>query len=135
MFERTYTLRMRDSDAAGLIYFAEQFRIAHETFEEYLERLGFGFGTLLRDTAYVLPIVHAESDYRAPLHVGDRLTIRLDVERIGDSSFTLRYDLSHEDGRNVGTVKTVHVATDRATRQKVTLPFEVRELLQGLKNA
>ena len=132
MFERSYTIRMRDSDAAGLIYFAEQLRIAHETFEEYLESIGFGFGKLLNDTDYVFPIVHAESDYRAPLAVGDRLTIRLEVERIGETSFSLRYTLRRDDGADVGSVQTVHVATERSTRQKQPLPPYLRELLLAL---
>ncbi len=132
MFERSYTIRMRDSDAAGLIYFAEQLRIAHETFEEYLESIGVGFGRLLHEKDFVFPIVHAESDYRAPLSVGDRLTIRLEVERIGETSFTLRYALRREDGAEVGTVQTVHVATSRTTRNKVPLPASIRELLTAL---
>jgi 1,4-dihydroxy-2-naphthoyl-CoA hydrolase len=124
---------MRDTDAAGLIYFAEQLRIAHETFEAYLDFIGVGFASMLRGTPYIIPIVHTESDYHAPLFVGDRVTIQLQVERIGTTSFTLRFSLQREDGAHVGTVRTVHVSIDRQTRKKIPLPDAIKQMLTTLE--
>ena len=128
-YTKQYTIRMRDTDAAGLIYFAEQLRIAHETFEAYLDDKGLSFSYLLKTSPYMVPIVHAESDYRAPLFVGDKLDVQLCVDHIGTSSFTMRFDLTKEDGTTVGQAKITHVAIDRTTRKKIPVPEEIKEHL------
>ncbi len=133
MFSHTTTIRLHDTDAAGVLYFAHQFRIAHEAFEAYLQSVQFDIGNLLRTADYRVPIVHAEADYRAPLSVGDRVMIQLAVERIGDTSFTLVYRLVKQDGTQAGVVRTVHVSVDKESGQKRLLPDLLRTIVEGLK--
>jgi 1,4-dihydroxy-2-naphthoyl-CoA hydrolase len=133
VFSAAYTVRLRDTDAAGLLYFTEQLRVAHEAFEGFLEKEGFGIGHYLRRSTFLLPIVHAEADYSAPLFPGDQLAAELSCARIGNSSFTLRTRLRRAgDGGEVGTVKIVHCAVNRATGKTIPLPDEIKELLVKL---
>lgn len=130
MFEHQVTVRLHDTDAAGVLYFAHQFRIAHETYEAFMAAAGFGLGDLLRAGATALPIVHAEADYRAPLRVGDELTVSLSVKRLGRTSFTLDYSLVRA-GRVVGRVTTAHVAVDGRTGRKKDLPVRLRRMMRA----
>ncbi|MBI4559847.1 MAG: acyl-CoA thioesterase [Candidatus Hydrogenedentes bacterium] len=122
MFEYKTTIRLRDTDAAGVMYFARQFELVHEAYEAFMAGLGFGLGRILRDETWFLAIVHAESDYLAPLRVGDQIRISLGIERLGKSSYTIRYELSKDGKRSVGTARTVHVAVSRKMRRKLSLP-------------
>ena len=128
-------VRMADTDAAGVIYFARQLELAHYAFEMFLEEAGLGVGHMLAEKDYRIPIVHAESDYHAPLRVGDRLSICLTALRIGDTSFTLDFRLRDRQGREVGAVKTIHVAVSRSTWTKRPIPAELRAALQRLTPA
>lgn len=129
----TYTVRMNDTDAAGRIYFADQFRIAHETFEEYMASIGHHFGRFLIEYPFMIPIVHAEADYRKPLFVGDVLRIELEVGRLGTTSFTLDYRLHRvSDETLVGTVRVTHACIDKATGATTPLPPIMRDILGGL---
>jgi len=129
MFEHQVTVRLHDTDAAGVLYFAHQFRIAHETYEAFMAAAGFGLGDLLRAGATALPIVHAEADYRMPLRVGDKLTVSLRVKRLGRTSFALNYRLTRA-GRVVGCVTTAHVAIAGRTGRKKPLPARLRRALR-----
>ncbi len=133
MYTKKYKIRMHDTDAAGVTFFASQFRIAHEAYEEFADKLGFGFGKLLEKNKYFIPIVHAEADYKCPLSIGTTIKINLAVEHVGKHSYTIAYSLEKSDLLHktiVGTAKTVHVVIDARTEKKTAIPKNIRYALE-----
>ena len=131
MFTYEATIKLHETDAAGLLFFSNQFKLLHDAYEALLESCGFGFAVLLLERDYFLPIVHAESDYKAPLFVGDRIKIEIKVSHIGNSSFTFSYVLRDPKKKIVvGTGKTVHVTIDKKNRAKIPLPADMRSTLK-----
>lgn len=126
-FECRQVVRLYDTDEAGFLFFGSQFRFAHAALEEFLEHVGFPIADVLRRRAPLFPVVHAEADYRAPLVAGDRLTVTVAVRALGERSFTVAYRLLLPDGREAGTVTTVHAALDPATGASCALPAQVRD--------
>ncbi len=129
MFSTTLTVRLADTDAAGILYFANQFQFIHETFEALIESEGFSFADVMAREDFMFVIVHAESDYLKPLKVGDALHVSCWVSRIGDTSFTVSYML-RRSGEVVGTAKTVHVTIDKKTSEKITVPEKLGHFLE-----
>ena len=123
-------IRLHDTDAAGLLFFARQFNIIHDAYEQLLEKMGLSFAVLLKQRDYFLPIVHAESDFKAPLFAGDRIEVHVSLDNIGNTSFTLRYALINAAKTIVGTAKTVHVTISQDTGKKIDLPMELRQALE-----
>lgn len=130
MFLSKNQVRMHDTDMAGILYFARQFRFAHDALEDFVEDAGFTFHQIFNEENYVFVIVHCEADYYMPLRVGDKLNVHLTVDRIGTSSFTLHYEIYRDDHAHIGTVKTIHVTLDRVTRSKIDIPEPLRKLLE-----
>jgi len=131
MFRYPIIIKLHETDAAGLLFFSQQFKLMHDAYESLLERIGFGFAVLIRDKDYFLPIVHAEADFKYPLFVGDRVNIDVSVANIGDTSFTFAYKLTLEDETLVGSGKTVHVTMDKKTQTKISLPSDLRRAVSG----
>jgi 1,4-dihydroxy-2-naphthoyl-CoA hydrolase len=130
MFIYRTQVRLKDTDATGVLYFAEQFRMALEAFEEFLKERGFSLKQLL-ESAYLMPIVHAEADYFAPLTIGDNLEISFHVAKIGTSSVTLEYTFHDPDRKSdVGKVQIVHVVVDREKRTPVPIPDVLQAILE-----
>jgi 1,4-dihydroxy-2-naphthoyl-CoA hydrolase len=128
MFTYTTKIRLHDTDAAGIIFFANQFKIIHDAYEDLLEENGWSFQKMLKGTSYFLPIVHAESNYLAPVHVGNKIAIAIKVGHIGTTSFSFEYTLKR--GKTlVGTAKTVHVTINQKTSKKIPLPADMRRAL------
>ncbi|PWB74044.1 acyl-CoA thioesterase [candidate division GN15 bacterium] len=132
MFVHQTTVRLHNTDAAGLLFFAEQFRLAHDAYESFMESIGYAFAPLIRRSEYLLPIVHAEADFLKPLLTGDRLEIQVRAEKIGDSSFTLGYTLVRNGTETVGTVRTVHVLINKRIGESISLLPELREKLETI---
>ncbi len=124
-------IRMHNVDAAQRLFFADQFVIVHDAWEAYLDSVGFSIGAILETEDFVLPIVHAESDYSTPVRLGDCVRVALCCERVGTTSFTVCFDLTVED-IPVGHTKHVHTAVSKATGLAIPLPEAIRDLLARL---
>lgn len=130
MFISYNKVRMHDTDMAGILYFAKQFRFIHDALEDLVEKEGFSFDHLFHTSHFVFVIVHAEADYLAPVKVGDLLEVHVEVENLGSSSFTMSYKIFKVNGVMMGKAKTVHVSLDAKTRQKIPLPDVLKKILQ-----
>lgn len=124
-----YTIKLHDTDAAGILFFANQLRIVHDVYERFMTKIDFPFRRRFEQRDFYLPIVHTEADFFQPLAVGDTVEINLKVEAVGNSSFMLAYTLIGLDGIVVGTARTVHVTVDPATWKKIPLPEAFRKAL------
>lgn len=132
MFTYRTTVRLYDTDAAGLLFFGNHFRIIHAAYEAYLESAGLGMGDIIRGGELLLPIIHAEADYYEPMFVGDKLTVELTADEPTTHSYTLNFLLKNGEGRKVGAVRTVHVCLDNTSREKTPLPDKLRAVLKAL---
>jgi len=134
MFVAHNKVRMHDTDMAGILYFARQFRFAHDALEDFADANGLGFHQLFHKEEFIFVIVHVEGDYYKSLNVGDPIETHLWVEAMGTSSFTLAYTFFRHQEK-VGAAKTVHVTLDRQSRQKIAIPLKLRSILdQNLAN-
>lgn len=131
VFEHSLTVPFQDIDAAGVVFYAHLFRYAHEAYEHFMQHIGCSLQELLAEGSYLLPLVHAEADYRRPLHHADRLTIELWLKTLGQTSFTLGYRVLGDDQTQHARLETVHVALDRTTQRPLTLPASLREALSA----
>lgn len=130
MYHVTRTITLRDADAAGVLFFARYLSLAHDVYEEFMASRGINFRAVLHDGEMLIPVIHAESDYHTPLHVGEKVTIRLEIAEVRRRTFTVYYEFCTEDGSLAAACKTVHVAVDRRTGRATPMPDM---LLKALK--
>lgn len=135
MFITYNKVRMHDTDMAGILYFAKQFRYVHDALEDLVEKEGFSFDYLFHNSDFVFVIVHAEADYLTPVKVGDLLEVHVEVENLGNSSFTMSYKIFKANDVMMGKAKTVHVCLDAKTRQKIPIPEMMKKIFQKYQPA
>ena len=126
----TLTIPFQDIDAAGIVFFAHLFRYAHETYERYMSDIGHPLADIIHHEDYLLPLVHAEADYRQPLCHNETMTVELSVKTLGESSFTLHYRCVDSAGQLRAEVQTVHVVLNKATKSPQAIPDSLRCALQ-----
>ncbi|MBF0503532.1 MAG: acyl-CoA thioesterase [Candidatus Omnitrophica bacterium] len=133
MFVYKTQIRLHDTDAAGIIFFANQFKLIHDAYEQLMEKSGWSFQRIFKAGLFFLPVVHAESDFKAPLFTGDKIAVTIKVGHIGNTSFVLEYMLKRSK-KLIGTAKTVHVAINPKTRKKIPLPSYLIRILEKYQN-
>lgn len=121
------TLRLHQTDSLGIAYYGSVFVLIHECYESFLD-----IAAILKEGKYIIPIVHAEADYRAAMELSDVITIEMTLGDTGRSSFTLAYRLSNQRGEIVADAKTVHSVLDRNTRKSIEMPESIRDRLEDI---
>jgi 1,4-dihydroxy-2-naphthoyl-CoA hydrolase len=120
---------MYDTDAAGILYFAQQFRFSNNAFESMLSSCGLTYHTMFKSAGVGLVVVHVNASYFHPSTVGDVVTTHAWVSKIGTTSITLNYELYRESVL-IGVVQSVHVSIQTSTGQKTPLPGPILEFAQ-----
>lgn len=107
-FAYGFEVRLHDTDAAGVLFYAHLFRHTHDAYESLMAAAGHPLQDLIR-AGTGLPIIHAEADYQAPMRQGERIRVELLVAEIRPRSFRLDYRFLDDKGVTRARAHTVHV--------------------------
>lgn len=125
----TYSRRIafHETDAAGIVYFANYFRLAEEAETHALASLSSP--DTFRHFAY--PRVHVEADYHAPLRFFDEVTVAARLTRIGSSSLHWEFTISGQQGV-CATVRAVSARRHMSDGSAAPYNDAERKLLENL---
>jgi 1,4-dihydroxy-2-naphthoyl-CoA hydrolase len=123
-FTHHRTVRLADTDAAGVVYFARTLSICHEAYEEALAAAGVNLPDLLGANGIVVPISRSEADYKRPLRPGDKLRITVTPVAVSENSFSIRFEVVKlgPSEKLAASVRTEHVCTAPVKRERAPLP-------------
>jgi 1,4-dihydroxy-2-naphthoyl-CoA hydrolase len=118
------TVHFADTDAAGVVFFANYLAICHEAYEESLSASGINLKAFFSDNGVVIPVVKSEADYRRPISCGDRLLVTASPASLSRDTFEIRYEITRlgPPDKSAARVRTEHVCIDSATRARKALP-------------
>ena len=123
-FVYSRTIHFPDTDAAGVVFFANYLAICHEAYEEAIAAAGLDLNALLGASGIIVPIAKSEADYLRPLRVGDKLRITVAPALLTEQSFAIRFEIVKLGAveKVAARVRTEHVCTAPAKRERAPLP-------------
>lgn len=127
-YSYSFEVRLHDVDHAGVMFFARLFVHAHDAYEAFMAHLGLDLCAMI-SAGERLPVVHADADYFQPLRHGEQITVTLDIEALGNTSFTVACSF-HTTAGLLAKVRTVHVYLDPHTNTAGKLPQTLCQLFQ-----
>ena len=128
-FTYYYTVRFQDTDAAGVVYFANVLKICHEAYEASLAASSVNLKSFFTNPSLAFPIVHANVDFLRPMSCGDNLVISLLPEKIGLDKFEITYEIMVDEVM-VAKAITRHVCINASSRIKQELPHYMSNWLE-----
>lgn len=117
-----------DCDPAGIIFFANIFKMAHSAYEEMLKNFKLA-ENYFSSEEFVIPIIKSEAEFIKTISFGDTLRIMLHATQVKNSSFELTYEFRNMEQLTVARVKTVHVFVRKENFEKTDLPEDLRKKL------
>jgi 1,4-dihydroxy-2-naphthoyl-CoA hydrolase len=126
-----YQIQLRDTDAAGVVYFANFLTICHAAYEAALSAARIDLKLLVGGSEIAVPIVHASGDFKQPLYCGDQVQICLTPSQINDSEFQIIYQMYSKEQKIAATVLTKHVSINLVDRRRTKLPDLIKTWLIG----
>lgn len=128
-FIYTRTIRFHDTDAAGVVYFANVLAMCHEAYEESLALFGINLKEFFSNPAIAIPIVHASVDFLRPMFCGDQIFIDLMTQQSSCEKFAIAYEIVAAE-QLVAKAITRHVCIDPISRTRKELPNEMVQWLR-----
>jgi 1,4-dihydroxy-2-naphthoyl-CoA hydrolase len=128
-FGYQFSVMMSSIDRAGVLFYPELFRHAHDAYEAFMAQLGQDLPGIFAAGDLHIPVVHAEADYLLPLTHGESVAVTVTAGGVGNSSFTIDCVFVDAQGRTAAKVRSVHVCIDPLSRQPAPLPAALREKL------
>jgi acyl-CoA thioester hydrolase len=122
-------IRFVDTDASGRIHYTALFRHFEAAEFEFLRAIGCSYTSFLSE-GVGFPRVHVECDYLSALRSDDLIATAVSVERVGGTSFTLSFAVTHA-GRAAAKGKITIVCIDPATQRSRPVPERMAAALGG----
>jgi acyl-CoA thioester hydrolase len=106
-----------DTDAGGVVYYANYLKFMERARTEWLRALGVEQGPLKQQHGVLLVISSLEVNYRRPAHYGDVLQVRCRLSEVGKASMSFEQCLyrDHVGGELIleGRVKVACIDANR----------------------
>jgi acyl-CoA thioester hydrolase len=113
-----------DTDAGGIVFYANYLKFFERARTEWLRALGIGQQELLDADGTAFVVKTASLDYHAPARLDDELTIRTTIEKLGRAS--VQFAQEAWKGELLLTRASVKVGcVDTATMRPRSLPEDV----------
>src|SRR4051812_39537595 len=105
------TIHFADTDAAGVVFFANYLSICHEAYEEALAATGINIARFFSDHGIIIPIARSTADYLRPMTCGEKIHVSVTPVSLSENSFALDCTLAKlgPPQKIAGRVRTEHV--------------------------
>ena len=122
-----------DADVAGIVYFANFFRLVEQAEEEVYLRSGVHRQNLLDEFSVWMPRVEAHANFSAPIRHGRAIRVRLDPQFKGEKTVRFEFEiLDDETSQSLATGYITVVCVDRAKFKATPIPDRIRRILGGI---
>ena len=128
LFKYSFTTRMHDIDAAGIMFFARFFYHIHDAYEDFLNHQAQSIEKIL-NSDFILPISHTEANFKAPIVLNETINIEIFLQEIEAEGFILSYQFLDSSGKIRASALTHHVCLDSKSKQRITLPVSIHQLI------
>ena len=75
-----------DTDAGGIVFYANYLKFFERARTEWLREIGVGQQSLVNDHSAIFVVKHVAVDYHAPARLDDELKLTLNIEKLGRAS-------------------------------------------------
>jgi len=122
-FSTTVQVRWRDLDLMGHVNNAVYLTYLEQARTCYMQELRTDFDAP-EDVGFI--IAEITCNYRAPLKLGEQVTIWARISELGNSSFVFEYRMEGGDGQVAATGRSVQVCYDYQNDQPIPVPVKWR---------
>jgi len=123
-----FTLPVRvyyeDTDAAGVVYYANYLKFIERARTEYLAAIGHPLAELERRHGIVFVVRRVAVDYLAPARLFDALEVTFQPERVGRAGLTAWQEV-RRDGQPLARARVELACLDAASWKPARIPIDL----------
>ena len=120
-----------DTDAAGVVYYANYLKFMERARTEWLGSLGFDLATFEGVHGVAFVVHRVEIEYRLPARLGDRLDATLALIELRRARMVALQQVWHDE-RMLTEARVAVACIDRATWRPARIPAALHKRLEAL---
>ncbi|MEW5767109.1 MAG: YbgC/FadM family acyl-CoA thioesterase [bacterium] len=117
-----------DTDAGGVVYYANYLRYFERARTEYLQERGISLLDY-HSQGILFPVVRLEIDYKSPARYGELLEIGTRMTHLSRASFTLEHTIKSKSDQRVIVWGITRIACLNKSGRPVKLPAELKSTI------
>ena len=111
-FKTSYRVYYEDTDAGGVVYYANYLKFAERARTDYLREKGINQSSLVAEQGIVFVVHAVEAQYHAPGRLDDLLDVTVSIAEIKNTSLTMQQEIS-TGGKKLCSISTRIVCVNR----------------------
>ena len=134
MSSLTVRVYYEDTDAGGVVYYANYLKYIERGRTEHLRELGFELATIANETGVVFVVKSVKADYLLPAFLDDTIKVQTSIELVKHASLIFAQKITNKEKNTVlfnAEVKVVSVLKNNL--KPCAFPQEILEKLNGRK--
>ena len=134
MSSLTVRVYYEDTDAGGVVYYANYLKYIERGRTEHLRELGFELATIANETGVVFVVKSVKADYLIPAFLDDTIEVQTSIELVKHASLIFAQKITNKEKNTVlfnAEVKVVSVLKNNL--KPCAFPQEILEKLNGRK--
>lgn len=123
-----------DTDAGGIVFYANYLKFFERARTEWLRSLGYSQHVLVDTLGILFVVKKAAIEYHAPAKLDDELKLVVAVERIGGASMQIRQEawrISGEQATLLADGMVTVVCVSKESLRPCPIPGHIRSKLHG----
>lgn len=124
-----------DTDAAGVVYYANYLKFMERARTEWLATTGHPLATFERDHGVVFVVHRCEIDYHRPARLNDVLSATVEVEAVGAARLVVTQRVEREGAMKTEVLTSARVTLaciDAAQWRPVRIPAPLVQSLESI---
>lgn len=121
-----------DTDAGGVVYYANYLRFCERARTEWLRALGVDQRELLVSQNLAFVVTRVEADYFRSAELDDELDVLSTVSKMGAASLTFNQAVMRGETKVFSAVVSI-ACIDMARRRAMRIPDDLRALLESIE--
>ena len=134
MSSLTVRVYYEDTDAGGVVYYANYLKYIERGRTEHLRELGFELATIANEIGLVFVVKSVKADYLLPAFLDDTIEVQTSIELVKHASLIFVQKITNKEKNTVlfnAEVKVVSVLKNNL--KPCAFPQEILEKLNGRK--
>ena len=134
MSQHNFRVYYEDTDAGGVVFYANYLKFIERGRTEYLRDLGFDQGKITKEKDIVFVVKSLSADYLSPAYLDDMIQVQTNIKLSKNASLVFTQKILNLEKNTVlfkAEVKVVSVSTNNL--KPCAIPQEIMEKLNGRK--
>jgi acyl-CoA thioester hydrolase len=132
--EFTWPVRVyyEDTDAGGVVYYANYLKFLERARTEYLRALGFEQDQLKQEYGIIFAVHSLSIKYQKPAVFNDALTVTADIVDQGNARLTFKQMITRDkDKTSICSAEVIIACLNAEKFSPTRLPVQIQEVLHG----